>query len=191
MYDALEDDRPGLAAAAIAGAWGPGKLSKFDRQLRRDLALSEKEAYREADRRAMKAGHVVYRQTAVELGRDGVSLVNEELRGGHVLERHVGASLDFLRLRNATQAKTASTFHDLPTAERLVNSVLASHADGLSAVYALEPGKTLPLTSRFGFATGRVTLRGSSKSFAAHAVTVVLKLDEGGEPFVYTAFPEL
>jgi hypothetical protein len=125
------------------------------------------------------------------MGRDGVSLVNEELRGGHVLERHVGASRSFLRLRNATEAKKAGTFRDLPTAENLVNAVLAAHADQLSAVYALEPGTTLPLTSRFGFSTGRVTLRGSSKSFAAHAVTVVLKLDEGGEPFVYTAFPEL
>ncbi|MDT7573602.1 MAG: hypothetical protein QOE05_3776 [Actinomycetota bacterium] len=191
IRDALEDGRPGVAAAAVAGAFGPGKLSKLDRQLRRNPSLAEKEAYREADRRALKVGHAAYRQTALEMGRDGVSLVNEELRGGHVLERHVGASRSFLRLRNATEAKKAGTFRDLETAERLVNAVLAAHADELGAVYALQPGKTLPITARFDFSTGRVTLRGSSKSFATHAVTVVLKLDEGGEPFVYTAFPEL
>jgi hypothetical protein len=191
IRDALVDDRPGLAVGAIAGAWGPGKLSKFDRGLRRDLSLSETEAYREADRRALLAGHHVYRQTAYEMGRVGVSLVNEEARGGHAIERHVGASRSFLLLRNATGIRKAGTFSDLATAQSLVNAVLAEHAKGLSAVYALEPGEKLPFTSRFEFPTGRVTLRGSSDSIAAYAVTVVLKLDEGGEPVVYSAFPEL
>jgi uncharacterized protein YukE len=190
VRDAVEDDRPGLAAAAVAGVWGPGKLSKFDRQLRRHAPLAEKEAYREADRRALTAGHTIYRQTAFGMGRDGVSLVNEELRGGHVLERHVGASRSYLRFRNALGTEAASTFRDLATAEQLVNSVLAEHAGRLADVYALALGKSLRLTSQFDFVTGRVTVRGFSKSMAAHAVTVVLKLKDG-EPLVYTAFPAI
>jgi hypothetical protein len=190
IRDALADDRPGLAAAAIAGAWGPGKLSKVDRALRRDLSLSLEEAYREADRRALLAGRVTYRQTAFEMGEDGVSLANEEALGGHALERHVGASMAYLRLRNATDAKRASTFRDLATAEQLVNAVLAEHAGRLAEVYALQPNKSLRLTSQFDFVTGRVTVKGFSDSMAAHAVTVVLRLKEG-EPIVYTAFPTL
>jgi hypothetical protein len=124
------------------------------------------------------------------MARNGVSLVNEELRGGHVLERHVAASRSYLKFRNALGTEAASTFRDLATAEQLVNAVLTEHAGRLAEVYALAPNKSLRLTSEFAFATGRVTVKGSSGSVAAHAVTVVLKLKDG-EPLVYTAFPTL
>jgi hypothetical protein len=187
---ALDDGRPGLAAAAVAGAWGPGKLSTLGRHRVRDVVLAEKEAYREADRRALLSGHRIWRQSAQQMGRDGVELVNEEARGGHVIERHVGASRSYLRSRTARGTPMASTFRDLATAQQLINAVLRENASRLPDVYDLPPGKSLRLTSQFSFETGRVTVQGSSTSLGAHAVTVVLKLEEG-EPLVYTAFPGL
>jgi hypothetical protein len=67
---------------------------------------------------------------------------------------------------------------------------LHEHADRLREVYRLHGHRTLVLTSRFEFMTGRVTVAGSSRTRPAHAVTVVLKL-EGKQPLVYTAFPDL
>jgi hypothetical protein len=191
IREALDDGRPGLAAVAVAGAWSPGKLSKLDKHLLHDAVLAEKEAFREADRRAVLAGHPIRRQTAEEMGRTGVDLVSEEARGGHVLERHVAASRAYLNRRNREGRPKAGTFRDLATAEQLVNAVLRQHAGRLHEVYALPPKEGLPLTSRFPFTTGRVTVRGSSRTLPARAVTVILRLDKEGEPFVYTAFPEL
>jgi uncharacterized protein YukE len=189
IRDALEDGRPGLAAGALAGIVGPGKLSKLERHRIRDPFLAHKEAFREADRRAALAGHRIWRQTADEMGRNGVDLINEEARGGHVIDRHVAAPRGYLNQRNRAGRPKASTFRDRLTAEQLVNAVLREHGPQLADVYSLPPGETLELTSKFPFTTGRVTVKGSSRTLAAHAVTVVLKLEEG-EPLVYTAFPE-
>lgn len=190
MRNDMQDGRYGLAMGAAAGFFGPGKLSKFDRQLRRDVALCEKEAYREADRRALLAGREPYPVTVEQLARGEVDLVNEELRGGHAIERHVAASHRFLRLRVLTGTARAGTFRDLATAERLVNVVLEQNRDRLPEVYALEPGRTLPLLSRFDFVTGRVNVTGSARTAPVRAVKVVLDL-EGGQPRVLTAYPEL
>ena len=187
----LQDGRPGSAFAELAGVIGPGRLSRFERHRIRDPFLAHKEAFRDADRRAALAGYEVWPQTADDMVRNGVDLRNEELRGGHVLRFHVAASRDFLRSRNRSGRPRAGTFRDRSQAEELVNRVLREHAPRVKDVYALPPGQTLPLTSTFPFTTGRVTVQGSPRTFPAHAVTVVLKLGEDGEPVVYTAFPEL
>jgi hypothetical protein len=96
-----------------------------------------------------------------------------------------------LRLRNARGTEKAGTFRDAPTAQRLVNEVLHANAEDLSQVYLLGPRETLPVNSSFDFETGRICLVGSSRTVSAHSVTVVLKLDERGQPYVYTAYPEL
>jgi uncharacterized protein YukE len=188
---ALQDGRPGLALGSVVGMFGPGWGSGRGRHRMRDAGLAHKEAIREADRRAALAGYRSWSQTADDMALNGVDLRNEELRGGHVLERHVAASRDFLRYRNRAGRPRAGTFRDRDTAEHLINLVLREHAASLNDVYALPPGETLPLRSVFPFTTGRVTVQGSSRTIPAHAVTVVLKLDEKGEPLVYTAFPEL
>jgi hypothetical protein len=190
IRDALGDDRPGLAAAAMAGAWGPGKLSKLDRHRTHDVGLAEKEAYREAERRTLLTGRRIWRQSAEEMGRNGVDLINEEARGGHTWEKHVAASRAYLTSRNREGWRRAGTFRDLDSANELVNAVLRAHADSLEAVYTLPANRGLRLTTTFPFTTGRVTVAGSSRTIPAYAVTVVLRL-EGGEPVVYTAFPEL
>jgi hypothetical protein len=186
----LQDDRPGLAVATVGSIVGPGRLSKLDRHLVRDAVLAEKEAFREADRRAALEGHRIWRQSAAEMGRNGVDLINEEARGGHTWEKHVGAPRAYLLSRNRAGWRKAATFRDLASANSLVNAVLREHADSLQAVYTRPPNRGLRLTTTFPFTTGRVTVAGSSRTIPAYAVTVVLRL-EGGEPVVYTAFPEL
>ncbi|MBK5305091.1 MAG: hypothetical protein JJD92_00230 [Frankiaceae bacterium] len=184
---ALQDDRSGLAVGAAAGAFGPGRLSKFRL---RDPFLAHKEALREADRRALLSGRLARVRSIEALLRDGVDLANEELRGGHTLQKHVGASRAFLLARNRQGRSRAGTFRDIPTAERLINAVLREHQRVLPEVYALPDGERYPVTSTFTETTGRVTVKGSSRSIPAHAVTVVLMLIEG-EPVVFTAYPEL
>ena len=187
---AMEDNRPGIAFAEAASVLGPGRLSKLDRHRMRDVVLAEKEAFREADRRAALAGRSISRQTAEEMGRNGVDLINEEARGGHVMERHVAASRGFLNKRNRDGRPMAATFRDVATAEQLVNAVLRERAAQLPEVYTLLPNESLSLKMDFPFTTGRVTVKGSRRTIPAHAVTVVLKLEEG-EPLVYTAYPDL
>jgi hypothetical protein len=191
MWHDLTGGRPGSAFGTAAGMVFTRKMRAVEKTRLRDPGLAHREALRESWRRGLLAAHgPITRQTAYEMGLNGVSLVNEEARGGHVLERHVAASRGYLRLRNAAGLPRAGTFRDLRTAQHLVNSVIKEHAHRLQEAYHLPPGKTLRLTSQFSFVTGRVTVPGSGKTLAAHAVTVVLKL-EGGQPLVYTAYPEL
>jgi hypothetical protein len=191
IWHDLTGGRPGSAVGAAAGMFMTRKMKAHEKTRLRDPGVAHREALRESWRRDLLAAQGdITRQTAREMGVGGVSLANEEKRGGHALDRHVSASRGYLRGRNAQGFERASTFRDLPTAESLVNEVLAEHAERLGEVYALAPGRTLQLRSEFSFMTGRVTVPGSGKSLAAHAVTVVLKL-EGGEPLVYTAYPDL
>jgi hypothetical protein len=191
IWDDLTGGRPGSAFGAAVGLGLTRKMRAAEKTRLRDPGLAHREALREAWRRELLAAHgPITRQTAREMGMRGVSLVNEEARGGHVLERHVAASRGYLRRRNARGIEKAGTFPDLATAERLINVVLREHTQQLREMYRLTPGKSLRLSSEFDFVTGRVTVPGSGKSLAARSVTVVLRL-EGGEPHVYTAFPEL
>jgi hypothetical protein len=185
---ALQDDRPGLAVSAVAGAWGPGKLSTFDRHRLRDPQLAEKEAYREADRRAALAGHQIWRQTAEEMGRNGVDLINEEKRGGHTLREHVGVSRRAMADRVRRGWDAVSTFPNEATAQRAINTVLREHADELATLYGAQPGARLRLVSDVPDCLGRLLVRGSKRTVAATRVMVVVGT-EGGEPLVLTAFP--
>jgi uncharacterized protein YukE len=183
----LADDRPGLALSAMAGVVGPGKLSKLDRHRVRDAVLAEKEAFREADRRARLASHQAYKQSAAAMVRDGVSLLNQEKRGGHTLREHVGVSRRAMAARIRRGWDAVSTFPDEASAERAVNTVLREHADELASLYA-DPGGRLRLVSDVPDCLGRLLMRGSKRTIAATRVMVVVDMKEG-EPRVLTAFP--
>jgi uncharacterized protein YukE len=188
IRDALADDRPGLAAAAIAGAWGPGRLSRFDRQALREAARAEMDFHR-ADVAARLEAHEIRRPNASAIGRDGVDLLNEEKRGGHTIERHVGRSDTYLLSRIAEGIEKAGTFKDLPSAQGLVNEVLRRNAYRLAWLYAHPNGPPLRLLESFTSPTGRVALLESGEIVSANKVRVVLRLEKG-EPVVITAFPE-
>jgi hypothetical protein len=191
MRRALEDDRSGLAFGELLSVVGPGRLSKFGNgNLIHDVRLAHLEAFREADLIAEQAGHVIWRQSAVEMGERGVDLRNEEARGGHVRLRHVTAEDEYLFARNTSGIRYAGSFEDLPTAQRFVNEVLRTNAGRLHEVYDLKGRGALRIEARFDEPTGRVAVAGSPRTVVAYGVRVVLKL-EGGEPYVYTAFPQL
>lgn len=180
--------RPGLAVAGVVGVLGPGKVSKLGNFPVRDIRLAHLEALREADVRADLAGYREYLDTAKSMGTDGVELINQELRGGHVMLRHVSAEDEYLLARNATGVDRAGTFLNLGQAERFVNEVLRRNATRLPEIYT--SGQPLRLVEGFDEPTGRVALADEGRTVLAYRVRVILRL-KGGEPYVFTAFPEL
>jgi hypothetical protein len=189
IRDAWVDDRPGLAVGAIASIIGPGKLSKLERHRVRDVVLAEKEAYREADRRARLASHDVFGQSVRSILADGVSLANEELRGGHTLREHVGLSRRAMADRTRRGYDAVSTFPDEIRAERAVNIALREHAAELEDLASASPGSRRRLVSDVPDCLGRLLMQGSKRTVAANRVLVVVVVTEEGEPLVLTAFP--
>jgi hypothetical protein len=186
MWRDLTGGRPGSAFGAAAGmavTRKPG-LAKVP------SSFSELHALREAAVRAQLLDHAIRRQSAIAMGRNGIALKNEEARGGHVLVKHVGVDDEYLFARNHEGLLKAGTFNDLPSAERLINEVLRRNKGLLPGAYALKATERLRFIETFDEPTGRVAVAGSSRTVVAHKVRVVVGL-EGGEPFVYTAFPEL
>ncbi|MCU1672655.1 MAG: hypothetical protein JWN77_768 [Frankiales bacterium] len=185
MWHDLLDGRPGLAVGAAPF------LGRMPRGVIRDPHLAHREALREAAWRELLRDREPRTVTAAEMGLQGADLVNEELRGGHTLDRHIAATRGSLLLRTHAGVPRASTFRDLPTAQRLVDLVLRQNAARLHEVYDLPRGRKMPLVMRFPFETGRVSVAGSSRTFPCRSVRVVLMLDKGGQPVVRTAYPEL
>jgi hypothetical protein len=184
MWHDLLDGRPGLALGAAA------MFGRTPKGLIRDPHLAHREALREAGWRSLMQGREPRPVSAGEMGKVGADLVNEELRGGHTLHRHVAATRGYLMMRTRGGVPVAGTFRDLPTAQQLVDAVLLEHADRLREAYGLTGRQTLVLRSEFPFVTGRVNVEGSPRTVPCRAVTVVLKL-EGGQPHVRTAYPDV
>src|SRR5258708_10546041 len=68
-------------------------------------------------------------------GPGHISLVQHETVGGHTIAKHLGKSDAFLfaRLQNEPSIPSASTFLDLPTAEKAVNDAIQANLTGLTA----------------------------------------------------------
>lgn len=188
IRDELHDDRPGLAAGELLGVVSPGPLSKLGKHPIHDVRLAHLEAFREADLRAELAGWIAVRQTADEMGPNGVDLRNQEAIGGHALLRHVDVEDEYLFARNDSGVTRAGAFQDLASAQRFVNEVLLHNRDEIAKVYT--SGKPVRLFGTFKEPTGRVAVVGERRTVLAYRVRVVLKLKDG-EPYVFTAFPEL
>lgn len=128
-----------------------------------------------------------------------VDLVQEESRGGHTLERHVGLDAAALRARlNAVPAiPQAGSFDDLAIAEAAVAAALAAHSEVIEAWVAAFGGSRsrpkLPIAHDSGRPVGMVLLRNSAVPIRASRVQVVLCRQGGGVPpwFVLTAYPDL
>jgi uncharacterized protein YukE len=192
IRDDVKDGRPGLALSAAMGVVGPGKLSKVVRHPLHHLSV-EHEALEQADRQAYLASQPKWRQSAKEMAENGVDLKNEEARGGHTWKKHIARSEPYLRRRLAKGYEKAGSFLDFDDAQALVNETLRVKADDIPKAYALQGRELLPLLLELPSdrITGWVAVAGSGDVVPAHKVLVMLKLDEDGEPFVYTAYPEL
>lgn len=127
-------------------------------------------------------------------GRD---LREDERRGGHTLERHVGKSDEDLRARLAREPRisAASTYTDLAVAERVVAEALreaAGRVDRWRARTGRRPNLVLDYDGEPGTVVGRSLRRGQRTAERCTDAVVVLRWDERrGDYFVLTSYPEV
>ncbi len=116
----------------------------------------------------------------------------DEAAGGHTLERHVGKSDAELRARLKAEPdiSAASTYTDLPTAERVVAEILEKKRAELQKWEAREgdrPNLVLRLDLRETI--GRSIEQGKTSAIDVHDALVVLRWT-GYRWYVLTSYPE-
>ena len=123
----------------------------------------------------------------------GGGLEAHEDAGGHLIERHVGKSeqwlLDRVRRENVS---AASSFRDLPEAERFVAETLALHQDRIDAWVGGQGGNRLVIDARFDASTGISVERGDSSARDVFSVRLVLERSNRLEDIGYrivTGYP--
>lgn len=95
----------------------------------------------------------------------GGGLDAHEDAGGHLIERHVGKSEQWLLERvNRENISAASSFRDLPDAERFVAQTLARHQDRIAAWVDGQGGHRLVVDARFDARTGISVERGDTRA---------------------------
>ena len=106
----------------------------------------------------------------------GGGLEAHEDAGGHLIERHVGKSeqwlLDRVRRENIS---AASSFRDLPEAEYFVASTLAQHQDRIDAWVDGQGGNRLVIDARFEASTGISVERGDTRADDVFSIRLVLE----------------
>lgn len=122
----------------------------------------------------------------------GGGLEAHEEAGGHLIERHVGKSEQWLLDRvNRENISAASSFRDLPAAEHFVAETLAEHADRIDAWLGGEGGNRLVVDARFDASTGISVRRGDTEASDVFSVRLVLersdRLDVGYR--IVTGYP--
>lgn len=122
----------------------------------------------------------------------GGGLQAHEDAGGHLIERHVGKSEQWLvdRVRN-DNISAASSFRDLPEAEYFVSQTLGENQDDIDAWLDGSGGNRLVLDASFDATTGISVARGESHAEDVFSVRVVLersdRLDTGYR--IITGYP--
>jgi hypothetical protein len=124
-------------------------------------------------------------------------LSQDERRGGHTIDRHVGKSDDELRarLRRERRISTASTYSDLVTAERVVGETLhdgRARIERWTARKGRRPNLALDHDGSPGLVIGRAMRRGARAAAPCERAVVVLKWDDTrGDYYVLTSYPEI
>ncbi len=124
-------------------------------------------------------------------------LREDERRGGHTLERHVGKTDGELRarLRRERRISAASTYTDLATAERVVGETLdraRRRVERWAARTGRRPNLALDFDGDPRVVIGRSLRRGDAAVEDCHDAVVVLRWDEAsGDYVVLTSYPEV
>lgn len=106
----------------------------------------------------------------------GGGLQAHEDAGGHLIERHVGKSEQWLLDRvDRENISAASSFPDLPTAEHFVSGTIAEHQDRVDAWVDGQGGNRLVIDARFDATTGISVSRGDSSAVDVFSVRLVLE----------------
>ncbi len=122
----------------------------------------------------------------------GGGLEAHEEVGGHLIERHVGKSEDWLvdRVRR-DNISAASSFRDLGEAEHFVAATLSEHQDRIDAWVDGKGGNRLVVDASFDASTGISVKRGESSAEDVFSVKLVLersdRLDTGYR--IVTGYP--
>ena len=106
----------------------------------------------------------------------GGGLQAHEDAGGHLIERHVGKSEQWLvdRVRN-DNISAASSFRDLPEAEYFVSETIAGHQGAVDDWLDGKGGNRLVIDSSFYATTGISVARGESQAEDVFSVRLVLE----------------
>ena len=106
----------------------------------------------------------------------GGGLQAHEDVGGHLIERHVGRSEQWLLDRvNRENISAASSFVDLPAAEHFVSQTLAEHGARIDAWLDGQGGNRLVVDATFDASTGISVSRGDTSAVDVFSVRLVLE----------------
>ena len=109
----------------------------------------------------------------------GGSLEANEKRGGHILSRHVGKTVEELRHRLATDShiSAASSFTDQKTAEMAIDAAIKAQSKRIESWLRGEEDR-LALTHRSTTSVGLSVSRGARSARDAYRVRMVLVRDK-------------
>lgn len=116
-------------------------------------------------------------------------LQENEARGGHVLDRHVGKTDEELlaRLKSEPHLREVSTFTDEATAERVIKAAIEKHQERISSWLQKSRDTILELTYSSTSTLGRSVQRGSDAVIGKQSARVILKKSKEGY-IVLTAY---
>ncbi|MET0327376.1 MAG: RNase A-like domain-containing protein [Luteimonas sp.] len=106
----------------------------------------------------------------------GGGLEAHEDVGGHLIERHVGKSEQWLLDRVSREnISAASSFRDLPEAAHFVSATIADHQDRVDAWVDGSGGNRLVIDTTFDASTGISVSRGDTSAVDVFSVRLVLE----------------
>ncbi len=141
----------------------------------------------------VSAGLGAARLSAIRAGR--ISLAEEELAGGHTVERHIAKDETYLRGRLANpkfKGKAASTFPSLEVAEDVVSKAIKAHDAEIRAwATTAKQGDVFSKPFDAGRVIGRGILRKTGQFQDMQSIMLRLqRVEQAQKPyFVLTAFP--
>jgi len=119
-------------------------------------------------------------------------LTNDEARGGHTLQRHVGRTDAELRERlQSEDVSAASTYTDRAMAEMAVAAAIQENTDQINR-WLQRPGghSNLVLDYDSSSPIGRSMRRGETQSFPCSHAVAVLKFVSASDYYVLTSYPD-
>ena len=122
-------------------------------------------------------------------GQRRFSLRENEQRGGHVLEKHVGKTEEQLkqRLDDQPRLEAVSTFRDAPTAEKAISAALDKNRVAIDE-WLKAPKEPLELLFEGTSSLGITLERGASSARFSSIARIILKPDTSGGFYVLTAY---
>ena len=123
-------------------------------------------------------------------GQNRFSLRENEERGGHILERHVGKTEEQLKQRLADEPhlKAVSSFHDESIAEQAIGRGIEEHQPAIQNWLRQRGDDDLPIQHRSANSIGIVQERIDEAARPSGTARIILRKDNHGGFYVRTAY---